>query len=443
MNTQKFYNIVTFGCQMNVHDSEKLAGMLVSLGYTETQDQTKADVIVFNTCCIRESAEQKAFGNIGATKPLKKKNKDLIIAVCGCMAQEEGTVQKIKTSYPFVDIVFGTHNAHMFKEYRLNKQQNKKKSFEVWEDKHEVIEGVETFRTSGNNAWVNISYGCNNFCSYCIVPYVRGREISRRPGDVINECKKLVNEGYKTITLLGQNVNSYGHDFSDPEITFAKLLTAVANIEGDFRVKFMSSHPKDLTSDVIDAIANNKKISKSIHLPVQSGSNEILKAMNRRYTVEKYKSQIDEIKAKIPNVSLTTDFIVGFPGETEQDFEATKELVKYVRYNNIFAFMYSKRRGTVAAKMENQISIQEKRRRVNELLALQKQISTEIFNDYLNTIQEVLVTKTCKYNKDKWVGTTDCGKTVELSDNNYQENMYYTIKITEVKNNKLKGELVK
>ena len=443
MNTQKFYNIVTFGCQMNVHDSEKLAGMLVSLGYTETQDQTKADVIVFNTCCIRESAEQKAFGNIGATKPLKKKNKDLIIAVCGCMAQEEGTVQKIKTSYPFVDIVFGTHNAHMFKEYILNKQQNKKKSFEVWEDKHEVIEGVETFRTSGNNAWVNISYGCNNFCSYCIVPYVRGREISRRPGDVINECKKLVNEGYKTITLLGQNVNSYGHDFSDPEITFAKLLTAVANIEGDFRVKFMSSHPKDLTSDVIDAIANNKKISKSIHLPVQSGSNEILKAMNRRYTVEKYKSQIDEIKAKIPNVSLTTDFIVGFPGETEQDFEATKELVKYVRYNNIFAFMYSKRRGTVAAKMENQISIQEKRRRVNELLALQKQISTEIFNDYLNTIQEVLVTKTCKYNKDKWVGTTDCGKTVELSDNNYQENMYYTIKITEVKNNKLKGELVK
>ncbi len=438
---QKYYHIVTFGCQMNVHESEKLAGMLHSLNYEETENINVADVIIFNTCCIREGAEQKAYGNIGAVKNLKKKNKNLIVAVCGCMAQKEGTISKLKESYSHVDIVFGTHNAHLLKEYILKKEKENKKTFEIWSDKSEVIEGVETYRTSGSNAWVNISYGCNNFCTYCIVPYVRGREISRKPEDILAEVKMLINEGYKTITLLGQNVNSYGHDFNNKDITFAKLLESIAVLEGDFRLKFMTSHPKDLTSDVIETIAKHKKISKTIHLPVQSGSTQILKAMNRRYTVEKYKNLIDEIKQKIPNVSLTTDIIVGFPGETEEDFNATCELVKYVRYNNIFAFMYSKRSGTTAATMENQVPIAEKRKRVNQLLSLQKEISKEIFANYLNTYQEVLVKKITKKGVEYFEGTTDCGKTVELENYPFEENKFYTILITDVKNNKLKGKI--
>ena len=438
---QKFYHIVTFGCQMNVHESEKLAGMLHTLNYTETPDIAKASVIIFNTCCIREGAEQKAYGNIGAVKNLKKKNKNLIVAVCGCMAQKEGTIAKIKESYSHVDIVFGTHNAHLLKEYILKKEQENKKTFEIWPDKTQVIEGVETFRTSGSNAWVNISYGCNNFCTYCIVPYVRGREISRKQEDIIAEVKALIGEGYKTITLLGQNVNSYGHDFKNENITFASLLEKIAQLDGDFRLKFMTSHPKDLTSDVIETIAKYKKISKTIHLPVQSGSTKILKAMNRRYSAEKYKALIDEIKQKIPNVSLTTDIIVGFPGETEEDFNATCELVKYVKYNNIFAFMYSKRSGTIAAKMENQVPIAEKRRRVNHLLALQKEISKEIFANYLNTKQEVLVKKVIKNGKEIFEGTTDCGKTVELENNAFEENRFYNILVTDIKNNKLKGRI--
>lgn len=438
---EKFYHIVTFGCQMNVHESEKLAGMLHSLNYKETEDENKADVIIFNTCCIREGAEQKAYGNIGAVKKLKKNNKNLIVAVCGCMAQKEGTIAKIKESYPYVDIVFGTHNAHLLKEYILKKEKENKKTFEIWQDKTEVVEGVETYRTSGTNAWVNISYGCNNFCTYCIVPYVRGREISRKPEDIIYEVKMLISEGYKTITLLGQNVNSYGHDFKDENITFAKLLASIAELHGDFRLKFMTSHPKDLTSDVIETIAKYEKISKTIHLPVQSGSSEILKAMNRRYTAEKYKTLIDEIKEKIPNVSLTTDIIVGFPGETEEDFNQTCELVRYVRYNNIFAFMYSKRSGTRAATMENQVPIAEKRRRVNYLLSIQKDISKEIFSAYLNTKQEVLVKKINKNGKEIFEGTTDCGKTVELENYPFREDKFYTILITDVKNNKLKGKI--
>ena len=440
---EKLYHIVTFGCQMNVHESEKLAGMLHSLNFKETSDINNADIVIFNTCCIRESAEQKAYGNIGATKQLKKKNKDIIIAVCGCMAQKQGTIEKIKQSYPFVDIVFGTHNAHLLKEYILKKQSENKKIYEIWKDKKEVVEGVETYRTSGINAWVNISYGCNNFCTYCIVPYVRGREISRKPNDIINEVKMLICQGYRTITLLGQNVNSYGHDFKDKNITFANLLTEIASLDGDFRLKFMTSHPKDLTSDVINAIATNNKISKTIHLPVQSGSNNILKAMNRKYTVEKYKSLIDEIKRKIPNVSLTTDIIVGFPGETQEDFYNTCELVKYVEYNNIFAFMYSKRSGTAACNMDNQIPLSEKRKRVNYLLNLQKEISKEIFSKYLNTQQEVLVKKVSKNGNQYYEGVTDCGKTVELNNFDFEENKFYTIKITDINNNKLKGEIVK
>ena len=337
---QKFYYIKTYGCQMNVHESEKLAGMLKSLNYEETNNMENADVIVFNTCCIRDAAEQKVLGNIGATKKLKKLNPNLIIAVCGCMAQEDGRKDLIKEKYPYVSIVFGTHNLHKFKDYLIEYNQKKQKIYNIWEKEEEINENVEMYRTSNNNAWVNIMYGCNNFCTYCIVPYVRGRERSRAMDDIVNEVKGLIKDGYKYITLLGQNVNSYGNDFKDGT-NFAKLLKTLASLEGDFRIKFMTSHPKDLTEEVINTIATEKKISKVIHLPVQSGSNKILKLMNRNYTVEHYKYLINLIKQRVPNFFISTDIIVGFPNETEEDFNETYNLVKEVNYGGVFAFMYS------------------------------------------------------------------------------------------------------
>ena len=329
---QKHYYIKTYGCQMNVHESEKLAGMLKSLNYEETTDMANADVIVFNTCCIRDAAEQKVLGNIGAVKKLKKLNPNLIVAVCGCMAQEDGRKELFKEKYPHVSIVFGTHNLHMFKEYLIQYNNNKKKIFDVWESEKEINENVDMYRTSNNNAWVNIMYGCNNFCTYCIVPYVRGRERSRAMADIVAEVKGLINEGYKYITLLGQNVNSYGNDFKDGT-NFATLLKTLANLDGDFRIKFMTSHPKDLTDEVITAIATEPKLSKVIHLPVQSGSNRILKLMNRNYTVEHYKTLIKKIKDQVPNYFISTDIIVGFPHETEEDFMATYNLVDEVKIN--------------------------------------------------------------------------------------------------------------
>ncbi len=299
----KHYLIKTYGCQMNVHESEKLAGMLKSLGYNETNNAEQADIIVFNTCCIRDSAEQKVLGNIGAVKKLKKQNPNLIIAVCGCMAQENGRKELFQEKYKHVNIVFGTHNLHNFKEYILNFEKSKKNIYDIWEKEVEINENVEMYRTSNNNAWVNIMYGCNNFCTYCIVPYVRGRERSRTIEDITAEVKTLVNEGYKTITLLGQNVNSYGNDFSD-ETNFAKLLRTLCSLKGDFKIKFMTSHPKDLTDEVINVIATEPKMSKVIHLPVQSGSNRILKLMNRNYTVEHYLELIKKIKQQVDRKSV-------------------------------------------------------------------------------------------------------------------------------------------
>ncbi len=435
----KFYKINTYGCQMNIHDSEKLAGVLEKLGYKETQDDTKADVIVFNTCCIRESAEQKIYGNIGALKGIKKNKKDLIIAVCGCMSQQDGVADNIKSKFPFVNIVFGTHNTHMFEEYLKKHSQTKKKVYDVWESEGEVVEGETPYRTSGYNAWVNIMYGCNNFCTYCIVPYVRGRERSRKLEDILTEVKMLVEQGYKTITLLGQNVNSYGNDFDD-DTNFAKLLTEICKIEGDFRLKFMTSHPKDLTDEVIAVIARENKLSKTIHLPVQSGSNAILKSMNRKYTVEHYKNLIDKIRADIPNVTLTTDLIVGFPGETEEDFEGTLDLVRYCKYSSIFGFMYSKRKGTVAEKMEGHLPISVKRERVNKLLALSKEVGKEITESMIGKDFEVLM-----YNeKGKFVGKTECGKTVEIIDakDDLIAGKFYMVNIQSFKANKLYGKII-
>ena len=433
----KNYFIKTYGCQMNVHESEKLAGMLQSLGYTSCDKEEDADVIVFNTCCIRDGAETKIFGNIGALKNLKKKNKNLIIAVCGCMTQQKERVAQIKEKYPYVNIVFGTHNLNEFKEYMQQYLSSHKNVYEVWDQEKAIDEDVEMYRTSGWNAWVNIMYGCNNFCSYCIVPYVRGRERSRNMLDIHKEVEHLVQQGYKIITLLGQNVNSYGNDIDDKNITFANLLKDLCTIPGDFRIKFMSSHPKDLTDEVIDVIATNKKMSKAVHLPVQSGSNAILKAMNRKYTIEHYLELVDKLRHKIPNCRITTDIIVGFPGETEEDFAMTYDLVKKVRYSGVFAFMYSPRKGTVAASMDHQIPQEEKNRRVNKLLALSKQIIKEQAEEFLHTRQEVLVDH--KTEQGEFVGILDCGKDVILNGQNYTLGQYQNIMITDKKNNQLYG----
>ena len=376
MGMEKKYFITTYGCQLNVHESEKLAGILRSNGYTESGCLEEADVVIFNTCAIRGNAENRALGNIGALKKWKRSNPNKILAICGCMTQQPQNAEYIKKTFPFVDIIFGTANLHKFGEFLQNRLNGNKNKVFLSEDFTLEGENIEMYRTSGENAWVNIMQGCNNFCSYCIVPYVRGRERSRKKADILKEIEEIVKtKQYKTITLLGQNVNSYGNDTN--ECNFAQLLKEICQIDGDFKVSFMTSHPKDFSSEVIDIIANNNKMLKEIHLPVQSGSNDILKAMNRNYTVEKYLNIIDEIKAKIPSVKISTDIIVGFPGETEEDFLATCELLKKVKYNNVFAFIYSKREGTPAALMENQVPSEIKHQRVNKVLAIAKEFKED------------------------------------------------------------------
>ena len=368
------YIIITYGCQMNVHESEKLAYICEQMGYTETSNRDEADLIVFNTCAIREGAEDRVFGNVGALKKLKKRRPEVIIAVCGCMTQKEATANYILKTFPFVDIVIGTFNLPNFAYYV--EAVKKGRQLELL-DEGEIDETVPYKRSSGDNAWVNIMQGCNNFCTYCIVPYVKGREKSRREENILKEIKEIAQEGkYKKIILLGQNVNSYGHDLKNGE-NFAKLLKDICALDGDFKLTFMTSHPKDLTSDVIDVVASEAKILKEIHLPAQSGNNRILSLMNRRYTREKYLSIIKEIREKIPNCKITSDFIVGFPTETEEEFEDTMSLVSEVKFDGIFAFMYSPREGTVASKMDGQIDEAVKNRRVNALLDLEKKIQKE------------------------------------------------------------------
>lgn len=368
------YFIVTYGCQMNVHESEKIAGILEDMGYEVCQTREDADIIVFNTCAIREGAEDRVFGNVGNLKKQKRKNKDLIIVVCGCMTQKNQTAQKLLNTFPFVDIVIGTFNLPKLKFYI--EAVKKGRQLEIFEE-GDIDESLPYKRTSGENAWVNIMQGCNNFCTYCIVPYVRGREKSRKAENILKEIEETIATGnYKKITLLGQNVNSYGKDI-EGGLSFAQLLREICKIKGDFTLSFMTSHPKDLTDDVIDAIASEDKIEKYIHLPAQSGNNRILKMMNRSYTREKYLEIIDKIHSKIPNCRITSDFIVGFPSETEEEFEDTMSLVEKVRYDSIFAFMYSPREGTVASKMEDQIDQKIKNERVNKLLALEKKLQKE------------------------------------------------------------------
>ena len=437
---QKYYKIITFGCQMNIHESEKIAGVLENMGYRATEVDENADVVVFNTCCVRENAENKALGNIGKFKPIKAKKKDMIIAVCGCASQEEKFAKELYEKYPYVNIIFGTHGSYKFKEYLEEVLSKKsKRVFKVIPEEPCLPVETESFRTSGVNAWVNIMYGCNNFCTYCIVPYVRGREKSRPMDDIVNECKKLIAEGYKEITLLGQNVNSYGNTFNNGKNNFAELLKAIDCLEGNFVLKFLTSHPKDLSEEVVKVIANSRHISHMIHLPVQCGSDRLLKLMNRNYTVEKYFKTVEMIKRHIPDVNLSTDIIVGFPTETDEDFEQTIDLVKKIEFNTIFGFIYSKRSGTPAEKMEGQIPMATKRKRVNELLAIQKEIEHKKMQRFLGQTIKVLTTSR---KEGKVFAKTDCGINVIITNMNEFKVDFVNVKINETKNTKLIGEIV-
>ena len=384
------YCVTTFGCQMNARDSEKLVGILEKIGYVEEVNEDKADFVIYNTCTVRENANMRVYGRLGQLKNAKKKNPHMMIGLCGCMMQEPHVVEKLKTSYRFVDLVFGTHNIYKFAELIATRFESQRMVIDIWKDTDKIVEDLPSERKFAFKSGVNIMFGCNNFCSYCIVPYVRGRERSRNPKDIVREIERLVADGVVEVMLLGQNVNSYGKNLEDP-ITFAELLEEIEQIEGLERIRFMTSHPKDLSDELIEVMSKSKKICKHLHLPVQSGSTEILKKMNRRYTKEQYLELVDKIKAAIPDISLTTDIIVGFPGETEEDFLETMDVVKKVRYDSAFTFIYSKRTGTPAAIMENQVPDDVVKDRFDRLLAEVQTISGEVCSVHEGTTQAVLV----------------------------------------------------
>ena len=389
-NAERHYHIVTYGCQMNVHDSERIAGMLSELGYTQIDDIGLADIVVFNTCCIRENAENHAYGNIGMLKKLKAARRDMIIAVGGCMPQQIGKADVLHKKFPYVDIIFGTHNLGKLKDYIELKQGRKKAVIEIQESEGAVTEDDRPLRTSYPNAWINIMYGCNNFCRYCIVPYVRGRERSRTPEDILAEVRRLAADGVKEVMLLGQNVNSYGKNLETP-VSFAELLRMVNEVEGIERIRFMTSHPKDLSDELIQAMADCDKVCKYLHLPVQSGSDEILRRMNRHYTKESYMELVRKARAAMPDITLSTDIIVGFPGETEEDFQGTLELVKKVGYMQLFTFIYSKRTGTKAAEMPDPTPRAEKTDRMTRLLKVQDEIAMNLVRQQVGQTVRVLV----------------------------------------------------
>ena len=436
------YYINTYGCQMNVHESEKLAGILENLGYTLADSDTTADVVVFNTCAIRESAEQKIFGNIGMLKNVKAKNPNMIIAICGCMSQQNGYAEQIVKKYPYVDIIFGTHNLAKFEDF-LKQKQSKKRVIEVVDTEDiRLRDSMKVSRTSGVNAWVNITYGCNNFCTYCIVPYVRGREVSRPMQDIIAEVESLLKQGYKQITLLGQNVNSYGNDIEDSSVNFANLLNKLDSLPYKYRLRFMTSHPKDLSEEVVKTMANSKNICHYLHLPVQSGSNSVLKAMNRKYTREHYLSLIEMARKYMPDIEFSSDIIVGFPGETEQDFEDTVSLVSQVKYQQLFTFIYSRRKGTVADTMENQVDIKIKKQRLSKLIEVEHEIASQISQKYLNKTVEVLVEGVHPKKKGYLMGSTDFGKTISFAGNESLMGSFINVKVEKANHTTLTGKII-
>lgn len=438
----KKYCVVTYGCQMNLHESEKISGILSGMGMSAVNEPENADVVVFNTCCIRDTAERRALGNIGKMKELKKKNKNLLIVVTGCMTQQNGFAENMKERYQYVDVILGTHNiSDLENQIRIRLEKKKRVAAVIDTDGYIDDETTPVTRTSFPNAWVNINYGCNNFCTYCIVPYVRGRERSRDMKSIISECEKLINDGYKEITLLGQNVNSYGNDVPDENVNFANLLREVAKIDGKFRIRFMTSHPKDLTEDVVKAIRDNDKICNNIHLPIQAGSNSVLKNMNRRYTREHYLGLIDMIRRYLPDCGITTDIMVGFPYETEKDFLDTMDIVEKVRFSTAFTFIYSVRKGTKAAEMP-QIPYEIKQNRIKRLIARQNEITEEISKDYVGNVYEILVEGMQEKKNGYVVGRTESGRLVSAKGDESMIGEFKNVKITAVKNAQLLGEIL-
>lgn len=433
------YRIITYGCQMNLHESEKIAGILCQRGYTECESDNDADIIVFNTCCIRENAEKRAEGNIGALKQRKKSNKNLIIAVGGCMTQQKGYAEKLHDEFPFVDIIFGTHNLEKFGELLDKKIAENLTVIEVKEKEDKITEGTPKTRTSYPNAWVNITYGCNNFCTYCIVPYVRGRERSRDPENIISEIKGLISEGYKEITLLGQNVNSYGNDLS--YANFPSLIRKVSEIEGKFRLRFMTNHPKDFSEELIKAIAESDKACKTVHLPVQAGSDRILKLMNRHYTRKEYLDKLEMLRAYIPDIAVTTDIMVGFPTETEDDFQDTVALVREAKFSGAFTFIYSPRKGTPAAEMKGQIDEITSKKRIMQLIDIQNSISREYSGKYLGNTIEILC-EGYDAKKKKYLGRDVYGRMAYFKGDNSLLGKFVNVKITKTGGMSLIGETV-
>ena len=442
------YNIFTMGCQLNENDSEKICGMLEEMGYKKTDKPEEANLSIFNTCCVRENAEDKLFGKLGELKRLKEKN-GLMIAIGGCMMQEKHITDKIKESYPFVDILFGTHTLHKFPEDLYKTLEEKTKLEDIVDIDGKIYEGLPIKRESAIKASVTIMNGCNNFCSYCIVPYVRGRERSRAPKDIIEEVKELAKQGYKEITLLGQNVNSYLRVEREKNIpfeqyegvnSFATLLMAINKIDGIERIRFVSPHPKDFTDDVIDAIANCDKVCKLVHLPLQSGSTNVLKQMNRKYTKEQYLSLVEKMKKKIPNLTLSTDIIVGFPGETDEEFEDTLDVVNKVKFEQVYMFIYSRRVGTPGDKMENQIPEEIKHQRFDKLKQLVESQIEENNKKYVGTIQKVLVEGESKNNPNMLTGRTNSNKVVIFEGDKSLINKMIDLKIISEHMWYLKGE---
>lgn len=445
------YTILTMGCQLNENDSEKLCGMLEKMGYTKTEKQNDADLALFNTCCVRENAEDKLFGKLGELKRLKEQ-KGIIIAIGGCMMQEKHITDKIKESYPFVDILFGTHTLHKFPEDLYKVIEEKRKLEDILDIDGKIYEGLPIKRDSKIKASVTIMNGCNNFCSYCIVPYVRGRERSRQPRDIIEEVKKLAKEGYKEITLLGQNVNSYLRVEREKNIpfeeyqgvnSFATLLRAINKIDGIERIRFISPHPKDFTDDVIEAIADCEKVCKLVHLPLQSGNTKVLKEMNRKYTKEQYLNLVEKMKNKIPNLTLSTDIIVGFPGETDEEFEDTLEVVEKVEFEQVYMFIYSRRVGTPGDKMQNQIPEDIKHKRFDKLKALVESQIEENNKKYIGTTQKILVEGESKNNSNMLSGRTESNKVVIFEGSKELIDKIINIKIISQHMWYLKGEILK
>ncbi len=431
--------IITYGCQQNVSDSERIKGMLANIGYTFCDDPREADFILFNTCAVRGHAEDRVYGNIGATKHYKRRKPNTIVAICGCMVQQESVKNRIRSSYPYVDILFGTHVQHRLPEFLYKRLSGSNRIFEIDDKETSIVEDMPIKRDGDLKGWLPIMYGCNNFCTYCIVPYVRGRERSRQPEQIIAEAKQMVADGFKEITLLGQNVNSYGKD-CDFDLDFAGLLRELNKIDGDFRIRFMTSHPKDCTLELLDAIRDCEKVAKHLHLPFQSGSDRILKLMNRHYDRKTYLYLIKEARSRVPDISLTTDIIVGFPGETYEDFKETLSLVDEVKFSSLFTFIYSPREGTPAAVMPDNITREEKGKWFNELLKLQEKIAVENAKNFLGNTYRVICDD---YGKTDGTlsGHTTGNTSVEFKGDNSLLGQFVNIKITNVDNG-LFGEII-